>query len=175
MTSKYNRSVFLIIVISLCLSVFSKAQTPQKDSVTVKQKQAVNIAYGTQPAWMVTGAISTVNGSDIQSPFTSNFTSRLFGRIPGLSVVTGGSEPGNENTSLFSRGINTFGVGVTRMLVLVDGIESSITDLTPEEVESVSFHLSMFAAVRDQRYLNFRTLPNCVLVKSRRQNHQHAG
>ena len=120
MTSKYNRSVFLILVICLCLSVFSKAQTPPPDSVNAKQKQVVNIAYGTQPAWMVTGAISSVKGSDIQSPFTPNFPSRLFGRLPGLSVVTGGSEPGNENTSIYSRGINTFGVGVTRVLILVD-------------------------------------------------------
>ena len=138
MTSKYNRSVLLIFLISLCLSVFSKAQTPPQDSVKLKQNPLVNIAYGTQPQWMVTGAISTIKGIDIQSPFTSNFPSRLFGRLPGLSVVTGGAEPGNENTSVYSRGINTFGVGITRMLILVDGIESNYTDLTSEEVESVT-------------------------------------
>lgn len=138
MISKYNRSILLILAISLCLSVFSKAQTPTQDSSTIKQKPLVNIAYGTQPDWMVTGAVSSVKGTDIQSPFTPNFPSRLFGRIPGLSVYTGRSEPGNENTSVFSRGINTFGVGGTGMLILVDGIQANYADLIPEEVESVT-------------------------------------
>jgi TonB-linked SusC/RagA family outer membrane protein len=137
MTSKYNRSILLFFTISLCLSVYSNAQTPPRDSVN-KQKPIINIAYGTQPDWMVTGAVSSVKGGDIQSPFNPNFPGRLFGRIPGLSVVTGGAEPGNENTSVYSRGINTFGVGGTRMLILVDGLEANFNDLTPEEVESVS-------------------------------------
>lgn len=134
----YNRSVLLIFAISLCLSVFSNAQTPPKDSTNFKKKPAVNIAYGIQPDWMVTGAVSNVKGSDIQSPFTPNFPGRLYGRIPGLSVYPGGSEAGNENTSVFSRGINTFGVGGTGMLILVDGIQANYADLVPEEVESVT-------------------------------------
>jgi TonB-linked SusC/RagA family outer membrane protein len=138
MISIYNRSILLIFAISLCFNVFSKAQTTPQDSVKLKQKSVTNIAYGTQPDWMVTGAISTVKSSDIQSAFNPNFPSRLFGRITGLSVVAGNSEPGNEYTSIYSRGINTFGVGGRSMLILVDGIESNYADLVPEEVETVS-------------------------------------
>lgn len=138
MIYKYNRSIILIFLISICSSIFSVAQVPLQDSVVVKQNTVVNIAYGTQQDWMVTGAISTIKGSDIQSPFSTSFTSRLYGRIPGLTVITGGAEPGNENNSIYSRGINTFGVAGTGMLILVDGVEANFTDLVPEEVESVS-------------------------------------
>jgi TonB-linked SusC/RagA family outer membrane protein len=87
---------------------------------------------------MVTGAISNVKGSGIQSPFTPNFPSRLYGRIPGLSVLSGGAEPGNWATYAYIRGINTFGVGGTAILILVDGLEANYSDLVPEEVESVT-------------------------------------
>lgn len=138
MTSKYNRCVFLIIAISVCFSVFSNAQKPTRDTVEVVQQPVVNIAYGTQPAWKVTGAISTVKGTDLQSPFVTNFANRLNGRIPGLTVDPNGSEPGNDNATLISRGRNTFSVGGTNMLILVDGIESNFADLVPEEVESAT-------------------------------------
>lgn len=138
MTHINNRSVLLIFVFSICLSVFSNAQTTPRDSVVSKQEPVIDIAYGTQPEWMVTGAISTVKGKDLQSPFTPSFPNRLFGRIPGLTAQPNNSEPGFESTSLFSRGINTFGVGGTGMLILVDGLEANFKDLTPEEVQSVT-------------------------------------
>jgi TonB-linked SusC/RagA family outer membrane protein len=123
----------------LYFSVFIKAQTPLvNDTVHIKQDQKVPVAYSTQPGWMVTGAISSVNGGDIQAPFTSDFTGRLYGRIPGLSVVANGAEAGYENTQLFGRGRNTFGVGETGMLVLVDGFEADLANLVPEEIETVS-------------------------------------
>ncbi|NEW84187.1 MAG: SusC/RagA family TonB-linked outer membrane protein [Mariniphaga sp.] len=138
MTFKYNRCVFLIFAISLCFSVFSNAQTSTPDSAAVKQQAVTNIAYGVQPTWMVTGAISTVKGSDLQTPFVTNFANRLNGRIPGLTVTPNGSEPGNDNATLTTRGRNTFGVGGTNMLVLVNGVEGNFADLVPEEVESVT-------------------------------------
>ncbi len=129
----------MILGISLCLSSFSKAQTPPQDSVVNAQNQTVHVAYGTQPAWMVTGAVSTVQGSDLEDIYSPDFPSRLYGKLPGLTVVPNGTEePGNQSTSLYSRGVNTFGVGVPGILILVDGIESNINDLVPQEIESVT-------------------------------------
>ena len=137
MTYKYNRRIILIFVVSLCLSAFTKAQTILTDTVSM-QKSDVHIAYGVQPQWMITGAVTTVKGSDVQSPFTPSFTNKLLGKVPGLTVVTGSNEPGSENMNIYSRGINTFGVGGRQMLVLIDGIQGNYEDLVPEEVESVT-------------------------------------
>jgi TonB-linked SusC/RagA family outer membrane protein len=135
---KYNLSIILIVLFSLCFSPLINSQTPARDSVDIRKVPAVNIAYGSQPAWMVTSAVSKISGIDIQYPFTTDFPGRLYGKIPGLSVVAGGAEPGNQRTSAFIRGVNTFGVGGTAILILVDGIESNYADLVPEEIESVT-------------------------------------
>ncbi|NDP20045.1 MAG: TonB-dependent receptor [Paludibacter sp.] len=136
MRYKLKLSIVLIVVVSLCFNTTINAQKLSTDSVI--QKQDVTIAYGVQPLWMVSGAISTVKGTDIQGQFTPNFTTRLQGKLPGLTVVTGSTEPGNENMSIYGRGINTFGVGGRQMLVLIDGVQGNYDDLTDEEVESVS-------------------------------------
>ncbi|MCD8554906.1 TonB-dependent receptor plug domain-containing protein [Seleniivibrio sp.] len=139
MTLKYSRSLILAFLISIGISTFSLAQDSIQYITPVnRQEKALNVAYGTQPAWMVTGAISTIDGNDVEDPFTTHFTNRLFGRIPGLTVNASKAEPGNESNSMFSRGINTFGVAQTGMLILVDGIEANYSDLVPEEIESVS-------------------------------------
>ncbi|MBV5342124.1 TonB-dependent receptor plug domain-containing protein, partial [bacterium] len=136
MTFKYKLSIVWIVIIGLCYSTTSKAQKLSTDSVA--QKQTINIAYGVQPLWMVSGAVSSVNGTDLQHQFTPNFTTRLQGKLPGLTVVTGSTEPGNENMSIYGRGINTFGVGGRQMLVMIDGVQGNYDDLTAEEVESVT-------------------------------------
>jgi len=143
MTSKYSRSKLLILLFCLGLSVLSNAQTPGTDSLIIETKPLLNVAYGVQPTWMVTGAISTISGADVQTPFTPSFSNKLSGRIPGLTVLLNGAEPGNSEASIFGRGINTFSGGQSNfagreMLILVDGMEFNYEDLVPEEVESIS-------------------------------------
>ena len=139
MTSYIKRNVLVFCAASFWLMSFNLSGAPlfPEDTVVIKQKPAVHVAYGVQPDWMVTGAVSSVQGDNLLSPFTQNFTSRLFGRIPGLTITASGTEPGTENNSLYGRGINTFGIGSNDMLILVDGIEANYSDLVPEEIESV--------------------------------------
>ncbi|MGV8137333.1 MAG: SusC/RagA family TonB-linked outer membrane protein [Mangrovibacterium sp.] len=140
MKIQYSRGLILALAAILCFDALLKAQVILiKDTVPSVQEKAVVVAYSSQPSWQVTGAISSASGTDLQGPFTSDFTSRLYGRVSGLSVVAGGAEPGYEYTSLYGRGRNTFGVGGTGMLVLIDGMEADLANLVPEEIESVSF------------------------------------
>lgn len=132
-----NRYILLIFIISICFSALSKAQTPPLDSVIKKQNLITNIALGTQPTWLVTSATSTINGSELNKSFTSNFANTLSGRLPGLTVVRGSGEPGSDSPGLYGRGLGTFGTG-KNLLVIVDGFESMFEQLVPEEVESVT-------------------------------------
>lgn len=132
-----NRYILLIFIISICFSVLSKAQTTKPDSVVNKEYLIKNIALGTQPAWMVTSAISTINGSDLSKSFTSNFANTLYGRLPGLTVTQGSGEPGSDSPVLYNRGIGTFGPGKS-LLIIVDGFEFMPEQLNPEEIESVT-------------------------------------
>lgn len=137
LTLKINRDILLIFIISISFSILSNAQTTNKDSVISKLELIKNIAYGTQPAWMITSAISTISGSELLKPFASSFGNTLYGRLPGLTVVQGSGEEGNDSPSLYIRGLGTFGTG-GKLLVIVDGFEFAYDQLIPDEVESVT-------------------------------------
>ena len=134
MTRKISRCILLIFISSICFNAFSKAQTAVRDSVINKDKP---IAYGKLPSWMVTGAITSTTGTELQKTFSSNLANTFFGRISGLTAIQSGNEPGNDSPSLFIRGLNTYGSGRS-ILVIVDGVESYFEQLVPEEIESVS-------------------------------------
>jgi TonB-dependent SusC/RagA subfamily outer membrane receptor len=137
MISKYKRRALFIFICSICFSVFTEAQTLNQDSDSIKQNQINQVAYGTQPAWMVSGAISSVKGSDLRRSFTSDLGNTLYGRLSGLTVRQGGQEFGIDQPTYNARGLNTFGTG-TSVLVIVDGFESAFNNFVPEEVESIS-------------------------------------
>lgn len=125
----------------------SLSNTPEKpDSVTLSPKSTiVNIGFDTQPINHVSSSISTVLGSDLEKNFSLNLGNTLFGRVAGLTVAQGASEPGVSSPNLFVRGVNTFGAAGTAPLYIIDGFISSgsgpsnaFMQLLPEEIESIS-------------------------------------
>ncbi len=134
----FHKNLFLIC---LCLFVSDGIWGQSKDSeelISYTQTDSVRyIAYASQPSWLVTNAVSTVEGEKLGKTFSSNFGNTLFGRIPGLTVVRGGSEAGADSPRLYARGIGTFSDNKD-MLVIVDGFESKFEQLVPEEIESVT-------------------------------------
>ncbi|WPR77656.1 TonB-dependent receptor [Algoriphagus sp. NG3] len=96
----------------------------------------VNVAYGRQSGESVTGAISTVGGNEMRKTFTPSLSNTLFGRLPGLTVMSGSGEPGFDEPSMLIRGMGTF--NGADYLVMVDGFEASFDNLSVEEIESVS-------------------------------------
>ena len=152
MKLKYTKKVALFVLLSLLITQFLKAQksTNQnaKGTDTLKvshQSNAVNIGFGTKPLKHITSAISTVLGSDLEKNFTLNLGNTLYGRLAGLSVTQGGSEPGASTPNLFVRGVNTFGGASNAPLYIIDGFISNgsgtanaFMQLMPEEIESIS-------------------------------------
>ena len=143
---------FITILLSVLASNISIAQreginpSQTKDTVTLLQKSTFkNIGFDIQPTHHITSAISTVSGSDLEKNFSLNLGNTLFGRIAGLSVTQGGSEPGASTPNLFVRGMNTFGSANTAPLYIIDGFISNgsgasngFMQLLPEEIESIS-------------------------------------
>lgn len=131
-----NRAI-LVILISICFSVLSKSQASNKDTLVTKHEQNIIIGYGNQPAWMVTSAISTINGTELQKSFTSNLANTLYGRLPGLTVTQGSGEAGMDSPNLYVRGLGTYQTG-NKLLIIVDGFECFFEQLIPDEIESVT-------------------------------------
>ncbi len=98
--------------------------------------QPVNIGYGQQPKWMVSSGLSTTTGAELGKSFTTNLANTFYGRIAGLTVQQNAQEPGADAPSVWSRGQNTY--GNNSILVMVDGFESTLTQLVPDEIETIS-------------------------------------
>lgn len=118
------------IVGSEVLSVVLLPSRSQLEDVTV-------VAYGTQKKISLVGAQSTVIVKDLQQP-TRSLANTLAGRVAGIISVQRTGEPGNDDASLWIKGISTFDNSLSRPLVLVDGVPRSFTNVDPEDIESFS-------------------------------------
>lgn len=99
--------------------------------------EVVVMGYGTQKITNVSGAISTVKGSDLAKVSPVRIDDALQGRASGVTIIQGGS-PGSQPT-LFIRGIPSF-TG-SNPLVIVDGSPQDQVDfnsINPNEIESIN-------------------------------------
>lgn len=83
----------------------------------------------------VVGSITTVNPSDLKIP-SSNLTTALAGRAAGIIGFQRTGEPGADNAEFFIRGVTTFGYN-TGPLILIDNVESTVTDLARVQVDDI--------------------------------------
>lgn len=99
--------------------------------------EVVVVGYGTQKKANLTGSVSSVDIGDIKDMPSSNTASLLQGRMPGVTVSSFSSQPGNDNDiEVKIRGIGTF--GNSNPLVLIDGVEGSLSSVDVNDIESVS-------------------------------------
>ena len=95
------------------------------------------MGYGSQKRESVIGAITTMKPAALQVNQSRSVTNALAGQVAGVIAVQRSGEPGNDTSDFWIRGISSFGAGTTP-LVLVDGIERSLSNISPEEIESFS-------------------------------------
>ncbi|GAB3009958.1 TonB-dependent receptor [Niabella terrae] len=105
-----------------------------KESEQNAMDEIVVTALGRQKKATVTGAITTVDLSTIKTS-TSSITNALAGNVSGVLAMQGSGQPGSNASEFWIRGISTFGAG-TAALVLVDGFERSLTEISIEDIES---------------------------------------
>lgn len=99
-------------------------------------EEVVVVGYGTQKKVSVVGSISNIAPKVIKQTATTSLPNALSGRLPGIITRQTSGEPGFDAASIYIRGIATWGQKAP--LVLVDGIERSISSVNPDEVESLS-------------------------------------
>lgn len=100
-------------------------------------EEVVVVGYGTQKKVNLTGAVSTIDMSKVAEsrPITS-LSSSLYGLAPGLSVNQGNARPGGDGATLLIRGAGT--LNNSSPLIIVDGVESNMNNLNPQDVETIS-------------------------------------
>lgn len=104
------------------------------DTQMIQEVQVV--AYGVQKKVTVTGAISSVKSEDLTRTPVGSVSNVLGGQMTGLTTVQYSGEPGSDAADVFVRGKATF--GDSSPLIQVDGVERSMTDIDPNEIESIT-------------------------------------
>lgn len=84
----------------------------------------------------LSSAITNVRSDVFENKPVTSASQALQGTIAGLVIQQGSSEPG-QGTNINIRGIGTFQSG-TYPLILIDGLEGSIDNINPNDIESVS-------------------------------------
>ena len=100
-------------------------------------EETVVVGYGVQKKVNVTGAVATVNYSDIaESRPVTTTAAMLRGASAGVQVSQTSSMPGAETIDIRVRGIGT--LNDSSPLVIVDGFESSLSKVNPTDIETIS-------------------------------------
>jgi len=125
----FEKKVVLVKEEKIVNVVLKEAESNILDEVTVT-------GTGIQKKVTVTGAVTTVDLKDLKTP-TSSITNALAGNVAGVLARQTSGQPGNNTSEFWIRGISTFGAG-TGALVLVDGFERSMDEISIEDIESFS-------------------------------------
>ena len=108
-------------------------------SLTVSSlNDLVVVGYGTQRKVNLTGSVSSVSAADIADRPLTQTSQALAGLASGVTVSQGFGRPGNDGASIIIRGMGTFSSAGNSPLVLVDGLASSMNDVDPNNIKSIS-------------------------------------
>lgn len=106
----------------------------EDDSQMLQEVEVV--AYGTQKKVTLTGAIASVKSEELTRTSVGSVSNVLGGSMTGLTTVQYSGEPGADAAEIFIRGKATFNDATP--LIQVDGVERSMNDIDPNEIESIS-------------------------------------
>ena len=98
--------------------------------------ELVVVGYGTQKRVNLTGAVSVIDGKDLNARPVTNTAMALQGADPSLVLTTGSGSIDGTHYSVNIRGKLSLNSGSP--LILVDGIESSLSQVNPNDIESIS-------------------------------------
>lgn len=99
--------------------------------------ETVVVGYGIQKKVNLTGSVASVNFADVAKsrPLASS-AQGLVGASAGVQVSQTSGQPGVENINIRVRGVGT--LNDSAPLVLVDGFESSLSRVAPDDIASIS-------------------------------------
>lgn len=101
-------------------------------------EEVVVVGYGSQKKVSVVGSITAIEPEQLQQGTTRAISNNLAGQLAGVIAVQRSGEPGADGSDFWIRGISSFKSSGTKPLVLVDGIERTLDDLSAAEIESFS-------------------------------------
>ncbi|SOE19546.1 TonB-linked outer membrane protein, SusC/RagA family [Spirosomataceae bacterium TFI 002] len=117
--------------------------------------EVVVVGYGVQKKETITGAVSSVKGSELIKAPVVNLSNSIAGRMAGVVAVNRSGEPGGDGSAIRIRGSNTLNNGDA--LIVVDGIPNragGLDRINPNDIESISVLKDAAAAIYGSRAAN---------------------
>ncbi len=98
-------------------------------------KEVVVLGYYSKNREDLTGAVATVDNKELEKQVNTSLSDKLQGRMAGVTVKSGGGQPG-QASNIQIRGVNNF--NGTGPLWVIDGLQTTDTrDFNPNDVASI--------------------------------------
>ncbi|MBR0300711.1 MAG: TonB-dependent receptor [Bacteroidales bacterium] len=115
----------------------SSGKTIIMDFDTQMLEETVVVGYGTIKKVNLSGSVSAVNVDELtQSRPVTNISQALAGAAAGVQVTSANNKPGSDDATILVRGKGT--LNNSSPLVIIDGVEGSMSSVTPLDIESIS-------------------------------------
>lgn len=99
--------------------------------------EVVVVGYGVQKRVNVTGAVSVIDGKDLNNRPVTNAAAAIQGADPSLLLTMNSGAIESKNYNVTVRGAASV-AGSPGALIIVDGVEGSLSQVNPNDIESVS-------------------------------------
>ena len=119
--------------------------------------EVVVVGYGREKKSTLTGAVASIDNKQLTAVPVANSANLLAGRVPGVMTRQNSGLPGAEDTQIRIRGY------AGEPLVLVDGIQTTLDRIDPNDIESINVLKDAAAAVYGARAGN-----GVILVTTKR-------
>lgn len=103
--------------------------------------EVVVLGYGQSKRITLTGAVSAINGKELQKVPVSSVQNTLAGKLPGFFSQQRSGQPGRDASDFFIRGVSSLNPNGNKPLIIVDDVEYSYDQLSQiniNEIESIS-------------------------------------
>lgn len=124
---------------------------------TIGLEEVVAVGYGVQKKATLTGSVGNIKSEELLRRPAANTTDLLTGTISGLITRQSSGIPGGDGTTLNIRGFSS------SPLVIIDGIEGTLGQIDPNDIESISVLKDASAAIYGARAGN-----GVILVTTKR-------
>lgn len=132
---------------------------------TQSLEEVVVVGYGTQKKVNLTGSVASVKyDKELENRPITDASQALSGKIPGVWVSQNSGSPGSDGATIRIRGYGT--LNNTNPLILIDGVEGRLSEINPNDIESISvLKDAASAAIYGSRAAN-----GVVLIETKKGN-----
>lgn len=113
--------------------------------------ESVVIGYGTQKKETLTGSITVRKMTEIENRPMTHASEALYS-MPGLYINQSSSKPGADGATIRIRGVGT--LSSSSPMILVDGIEYSLDEINPDDIETISVLKDASASIYGSKAAN---------------------